>query len=91
MNCGEWCMCFWCSLYGGYCALFCGTLCREIYNERIEEYKKIKEGYDNLPKQVSQNIEMKIERLATKPLSTIMEEPEGYQDFRLHQNVILHQ
>jgi hypothetical protein len=89
MNCGDWCMCFWSSLYGGYCVLFCGTLCREIYIERIEEYKKIKEGYDNLPKQVSSNIEMKIESLVATPLSTIMEEPEGYQNSRLHKNVYI--
>jgi len=78
MNCGEWCICFWCSLYGSYCVLFCGTLCKEIYIERGEEYKKIQEEYDNIPKQEHSNIEMKMEKLS--PLPTIQEEYEDCEN-----------
>ena len=78
MNCGECCMCWCCSLYGSYCVMFCGTLFREIYVERVEEYKKIRDEYDNIPKQVPINIEMKMERRSSLP--TIQEEYEGYEN-----------
>ena len=71
MNCGELCMCFWCSLYGSYCVLFCGTLSREIYVERIEEYKKIRDEYNNFSKQIPPNIEI---RSQLSSLYTIEEE-----------------
>lgn len=77
MNCGQLCIYFLCSLYGSYCMLFCGTLGKEIYIERIEEYKKIREEYDNIPKQVDTHIEMKLERRQSLP--TIQEEYEGYK------------
>ena len=44
--------------------------------------KKVIE-YRNIPQQMPPNIEMRIERLVTTPLSTIEEEPIGYQEFRM--------
>ena len=82
MNCGEKCVCFWCSLYGLYCLTFCGTACYTLYKERRAERDRIIQEYRNLPQQAPPNIEMKIERLMTTPLSTISEESTGYQDFR---------
>jgi len=83
MNCSEWCLCCWCSFYGAYCLLFCGALCKEEYDKRIQKYERIRQEYDDLPRDLSLNVEMKIERLITTPLSTIEEEPIGYQDFRM--------
>ena len=82
MNYGECCMCWCCSLYGSYCVLFCGALCKEIYTERVGEYKKIRDEYDNIPKQVSSNIEMKKERFVRSHLHTIKEETVGYRNYR---------
>tara|TARA_Y100001936_G_C16063571_1_gene665741 strand:- start:422 stop:670 length:249 start_codon:yes stop_codon:yes gene_type:complete len=82
MNCGEKCLCFWCSLYGLYCLTFCGTACYTLYKERRADRDRIIQEYRNLPQQAPPNIEMKIERLMTTPLSTISEESTGYQDFR---------
>ena len=82
MNCGEKCLCFWCSLYGLYCLTFCGTACYTLYKERRSDRDRIIQEYRNLPQQAPPNIEMKIERLMTTPLSTISEESTGYQDFR---------
>ena len=82
MNCGEKCLCFWCSLYGLYCLTFCGTACYTLYKERRADRDRIIQEYRNLPQQAPPNIEMKIERLMTTPLSTISEESVGYQDFR---------
>tara|TARA_Y100001935_G_scaffold177143_1_gene146594 strand:+ start:321 stop:569 length:249 start_codon:yes stop_codon:yes gene_type:complete len=82
MNCGEKCVCFWCSLYGLYCLTFCGTACYTLYKERRADRDRIIQEYRNLPQQAPPNIEMKIERLMTTPLSTISEESTGYQDFR---------
>ena len=81
MNCGEKCVCFWCSLYGLYCLTFCGTACYTLYKERRADRDRIIQEYRNLPQQVAPNIEMRIERLMTTPLSTISEESIGYQDF----------
>ena len=83
MNCGEKCMCFWCSLYGVYCLLFCGSACYQLYKESREESDRIRQEYRNIPQQMPPNIEMRIERLVTTPLSTIEEEPIGYQEFRM--------
>ena len=74
--------CFWCSLYGLYCLTFCGTACYTLYKERRADRDRIIQEYRNLPQQAPPNIEMKIERLMTTPLSTISEESTGYQDFR---------
>ena len=52
-------------------------------DKRIQKYERIRQEYDDLPRDVSLNVEMKIERLITTPLSTIEEEPIGYQDFRM--------
>jgi hypothetical protein len=82
MNFGEKCMCFWCSLYGLYCLTFCGTACYTLYKERRADRDRIIQEYRNLPQQAPPNIEMRVERLMTTPLSTISEEPIGYQDFR---------
>ena len=82
MNFGEKCMCFWCSLYGLYCFTFCGTACYTLYKERRADRDRIIQEYRNLPQQAPPNIEMRVERLMTTPLSTIIEEPVGYQDFR---------
>ena len=82
MNFGEKCMCFWCSLYGLYCITFCGTACYTLYKERRADRDRIIQEYRNLPQQAPPNIEMRVERLMTTPLSTISEEPIGYQDFR---------
>jgi len=83
MNFGEKCMCFWCSLYGLYCLTFCGTACYTLYKERRADRDRIIQEYRNLPQQAPPNIEMRVERLMTTPLSTISEEPIGYQEFRM--------
>ena len=84
MTLGDKCICCCCSLYGIYCLLFCGTACYTLYKEHREERDRIRIEYRNLPQQMPPNIEMRIERLIKTPLSTIEEEPVGYQDFRSH-------
>jgi len=83
MNCADKCLCCWCSLYGIYCLLFCSAACYTLYKEHREEGDRIREEYRNIPQQMPPNIEMRIERLVTTPLSVIEEEPIGYQDFRM--------
>ena len=83
MNCADKCLCCWCSLYGIYCLLFCSAACYTLYKEHREEGDRIREEYRNIPHQMPPNIEMRIERLVTTPLSVIEEEPIGYQDFRM--------
>jgi len=85
MDCANTCACLWCSFYISYCCCFCGSFIQDLYNERVQRYEQIKQEYDEIPHQQNLNVEMKIERLITTPLSTIEEEPEGYQDFRLQQ------
>ena len=82
MKCGEICVCLWCSFYITYGCCFCGHLLRETYDERVQRYKQIKQEYDDIPHQIHPIIEIRIERSITTPLSTIEEEPIGYQDFR---------
>tara|TARA_B100000902_G_scaffold262457_1_gene248670 strand:- start:760 stop:927 length:168 start_codon:yes stop_codon:yes gene_type:complete len=52
-----------------------------MYKESREEGDRIRREYRNIPQQIPPNIEMRIERLVTTPLSTIEEEPIGYQEF----------
>ena len=54
-----------------------------MYKEYREESDRIRQEYRNIPQQMPPNIEMRIERLVTTPLSTIEEEPIGYQEFRM--------
>ena len=48
MDCGEWCLCLCLSYYLGCGTLFAGTICYEEYIA----YKKIKEEYENFPREI---------------------------------------
>jgi len=59
-----------------------GSCCKEEYDRRMKKREIIINEYDRISRQrYPPNIEIRYERSVTTPLSTIEEEPIGYQNF----------